>query len=685
MGREGLAQLGEAFTGAEIHVFTPEDQAEFRSRAFFGSEAAAQALLLIFAGIALAVAGLVIANTFQVLIAQRARTLALLRCVGASKRQIHRSVVVEGAATGLIGAAAGIALGAGLVQIALTIAQRLFPSVPVPGVISLPWGAIALPLVAGVGVATIASLAPARRATTTPPVAALRPLTAPTARNAAGRGRLILAGIGIVGGGALLATPLVITNVSRHSLSDGSDTATWGFTALVLVGVLAAVGLVSGMILAGPFWIPRVVRGVAALLARTGPGARVAAANTVRNPRRTAATAGALVIGVTLVATVSTGAASIERSANALFSADGQPDLWIGECMYYVGMPEWLGEGGRDYREALTESCSALPSGARDVLADAEGVARVIDIHTGVISAEWFGSAGESGGGSGGADAPGSVVDNVLVDGVDPADIPALPFPEELRAALLRGEALLVGHSGPMMGASVANVTVTGPLGSCQVTVRQPGMRTSSGALILSTDVLSDLVPETTVGRALAVLAPEADAVAVADTLTAALADFADANGNPIALGGAAISRMEVAQIISVVLLVLMALLAVAVLIALIGVANTLALSVVERTREHGLLRALGLTRGQMRWMLALEGMTVAGIGAAIGMVLGVGLGWSGTYLIMSLTDSGARLGAYPWHLIVVGVGALVAGLVASALPGRRAARTPPAAALAME
>jgi putative ABC transport system permease protein len=694
-GRAALADLEtgvEGYFNPDIDLGTPAQKAQSRVRGMWGATAFVTALIFVFAAVALAVAGLVIANTFQVLIAQRARTLALLRCIGASKQQIRRSVVIEGAATGLLGGLGGIVLGAGIVQLALVVAGRMYPSVPVPDVISLPWGAVVLPVIAGVGVASIASLAPARRATKTPPVAALRPLSAPTVRERAGRGRLILASMGIIGGGIVLAIALMVAITSGRSMADNDNAL--GYAAMLILGVLAAVSLVVGTILAGPFWIPRVVRGFAAVLARTGPGARVAAANTVRNPRRTAATAGALVIGVTLVATVSTGAASIERSVGAMFDSYGEVDFAIGSCYYYG----WTGEGEyspeaelaaiaqadpETYAAQLAQGCPALPAGALEALAGVEGVGDTVAFHSGIVGATLIERA--------------EVLPFVVVvHGVEAGQVDGLALGRAEQAALKRGEALVavnghgpVGWSGDVLSKAgdTATFTLTGPRGSREIRAlaTESGLVSGTGALLLLPDeVLREIVPSTATGRAVASLAPGADAVAVADKVTAALADFSGVNG-AVSVGGAAVQRATAAQVIQAVLLVLMALLAVAVLIALIGVANTLSLSVIERTREHGLLRALGLTRRQMRWMLALEGMSVAGIGAVLGIVLGTGLGWAGTYLMMSLSDSGPRLGTYPWQLAVMLVGGILAGLVASVLPGRRAAKTPPAAALAME
>jgi putative ABC transport system permease protein len=677
---DALTSYPHESSAGSVTVTTPDDRAETRMTLFVGGRAFILSFLFVFAAISLAVAGLVIANTFQVLIAQRARTLALLRCVGASSGQIHRSVLIEGALTGLLGAVAGIAIGFGLVQGALTLASRLYPAVPVPPTVSVTSAAIVLPLIAGVGVSTLAALAPARRATATPPVAALRPLTAPTPRRPAGKARLVLSCIGIIGGALMLAIALVIAVANGQDLDRTTTSSGWMFAGTLTLGVLAALSLVVGIILAGPFWIPRVVRTFASLLGRTGPGARVAAANTVRNPRRTAATASALVIGVTLVAAVSTGSASVEQSLVATLSKNWAADFQIDQPWTYAIDSIPAGASDAEYAAGLTEGLPSVAEGAAKALASVDGVRDVTPFH-GALVATVDGPLTEP------AAATTSVFDTVAY-GVDPGQFAAISGNTSAIAALKAGKALVVNSTNGPVTLDIRDgdpVTVIGPRGHREFTTTRVDMPGASAAIVIPLDALTSLVPVTSTSQVAAALTPGADAVTVADKAMGALAGFADAHGNSLALYGTAIERSQIAQVISVILMVLMALLAVAVLIALIGVANTLSLSVVERTREHGLLRALGLTRGQMRWMLALEGMSVAGIGAGIGIVLGAGLGWAGAYLIASMALGTASLGMYPWQIAAVFGGAIVAGLVASALPGLRAARTSPAAALAME
>jgi putative ABC transport system permease protein len=192
----------------------------------------------------------------------------------------------------------------------------------------------------------------------------------------------------------------------------------------------------------------------------------------------------------------------------------------------------------------------------------------------------------------------------------------------------------------------------------------------------------------TTTGRQIAPTAPVAE-------LWVRLADVNDAGAvvpkiqdaiktEAVALDGPALKRASYQTLIDTLLAIVVGLLAVAVVIALVGVANTLSLSVLERRRESATLRAIGLSRRQLRWMLAIEGMLIAGIGAVLGTGLGLLYGWVGAATLLSTI--GPVTLAVPWRdLGIVLVVALAAGLLASVLPGRAAARTSPVAALAVD
>ncbi|MDR1449896.1 MAG: FtsX-like permease family protein, partial [Propionibacteriaceae bacterium] len=267
-------------------VLAKKDLVEQREQSILGNSSVIGAFVGVFISVALLTAGLVISNTLQVMVAQRARTLSLLRCIGATKAQIRRSVLGEAVLLGGFGGLGGIALGAALIQAALLIARQAYPDIPVPSLISFPPAAVVLPLLAGLAVTAIAALAPARLATRVAPVAALRPQTAPSLKARAGRFRLAFSLLAAVGGAGLLAYAIFLMKQAV-----GGDASPDNIFTYVGIGVLGGASFFVGAIVGGVFWIPRVVSAVASLVGRFGPGARIAAANTMRNPRRTAATA----------------------------------------------------------------------------------------------------------------------------------------------------------------------------------------------------------------------------------------------------------------------------------------------------------------------------------------------------------------------------------------------------------
>jgi putative ABC transport system permease protein len=191
-------------------------------------------------------------------------------------------------------------------------------------------------------------------------------------------------------------------------------------------------------------------------------------------------------------------------------------------------------------------------------------------------------------------------------------------------------------------------------------------------------DVLESLAPGTPVSTLWVRLSDVKDAGTVVPALSDAFVD------ESVDVWGSALERANNQRLIDTLLAIVVGLLGVAVLIALVGVANTLSLSVLERRRESATLRAIGLSRRRLRWMLAIEGALIAGVGAALGIVLGVLYGWAGSATALGAMGDVA-LAVTWWHLVLVLVVALAAGMLASVLPGRAAARTSPVAALGVD
>ncbi len=584
-----------------------------------------------FAALALVVAALVIANTFQVLVAQRTRTLALLRCVGAVRGQLRRSVLLEAAILGFTASAAGLLAGAGLAQGALTVLGRMDLDVPLPATITMTPAVVVVPLVVGTLVTVLASLVPARSATRVSPVAALRPADNPEVGTRGGKVRLAFALLLTIGGLVLLVGSVA------GARAEASDPVTWLGLGM-LGGALSFVGVLVGAV----FWVPKVVGLVGRLIARTSPAGRLAAANTVRNPRRTAATSAALLIGVTLVALMSTGAASARSSLSTTLDSHFPVDLSV-EVM-----------GGDDGATAGIDPA---------IVAAVESV-------TGVEAAE-----------------PVKQTDLRFVDdpagrtyslyGVSP-EAAAMVRSDGLRSALADG-AIVVADPGRDLGSQVA---VTDRTGATSGATTAPDLVYSdavTGADAYTTwSTFDEVAPDTAATILWVRISSDSDAGVVAEDVRSAL------DGFPVGVVSPAAERAQYERIIDTMLAIVVGLLGVAVLIALIGVANTLSLSVLERRRESATLRAVGLTRRSLRWMLAVEGMLIAGVGALLGLALGVLYGWAGASIVFGgLGD--LRL-AVPWaDLGIVLAVALAAGLLASVLPARSAVRTPPVAALAVD
>ncbi|GAB7190524.1 hypothetical protein NUM3379_12300 [Kineococcus sp. NUM-3379] len=594
-----------------LTALTGTEAAEEVAAGYTGESAGLSAVLLTFAAVAVLVAGLVIANTFAVLLAQRTRELALLRCVGAQVRQLRRGVLGEALGMGLVASALGVAAGVGLAALVSVVVARTDSPIPL-GAVAVPLSALVVGPVLGVGVTVVASLLPTRAATRVSPLAALRPLDPAPLRSR--------------GGLARLAVGLVLLVPSTAAL------VVLSWLGLLLPAVAAGALSFLGVLLLGQRAVPPLVGLAGRLLAPLGgvPG-RLAAGNSLRNPRRTAATATALVVGVTLTTAMVVGAASTRATA------DGQLD-----AMYPA--------------DVVAESPAELPA------AMAQRVLAVDGVHSAVVALR--------------GTVPSGPAQGFTVYGVDPvaaAEVlrtPASsPRPQEGTAVLSRGAArdLAAAEGGALdLGGTRFRVRVDTetetPLVLAAADVRALDAAAVAGVLWVRVDDG---------------LAPAAQAELVTDVEAAVWEVDPDA-----IVQGVVAERASLDSMLTTLLLVVTGLLGVAVLIALVGVGNTLALSVVERRQESGLLRALGLTRRQLRATLAWEALLVAGVAATLGVALGTGYGLAGTHSVFGL--SGEVVLDVPWLRVgAIVVVATAAGVLASVLPARRAARTSPVAAIA--
>ncbi len=575
--------------------------------------------LLAFGAIALLVGTFIIYNTFSMIVAQRLRELALLRAVGASRGQVGRSVVTEAFIVGLLGSLIGIGAGV-LLAYGLRAMLNAFDVGLPTGSLQLEPRTVIVAIVIGVLVTVVSAYAPARRASRIPPVAAMREEHASTGDSL--RVRTVVGVVFAVLGGALL--------VLGSQGTGGSAAATVGAGAAVLI---------LAVLLGSPALSRPVVGALGAVFARPfGAVGRLARTNAVRNPRRTAATAFALTLGLMLVTVIGVFGSSAKASVDELVDSGISAD-------YILTGPPQIG----------------VPVGAAAAVAEVPGVAEAVALKGLPVTIDDEDTFGTGIGGQ--------------LDGV---------IDYELRAgsAALDGDVLVASESfaaekGWTIGTAVTMSNKDGVVVTAPVT----GILVDNqilGNWFTSESVYEQLVPP--VMRAdLAVLvkaAPGTDIPALRGELEKVSDPFL-----VVQVKDREEFKGEQAQQINTLLAVLYGLLALAVVIAVLGIVNTLALSVVERRREIGMLRAVGMQRPQVRRIIYLESVLIAVFGAAVGVLLGLAFGWG---FVRTLADEGLGTVAVPWgQVVAMLLGSGVVGVLAAVWPAVRAARTKPLEAIA--
>ncbi|TWF78242.1 putative ABC transport system permease protein [Pseudonocardia hierapolitana] len=601
--RGEVGQLPEGMTVQPVEDYIGESLAALNNDVDF------MALMgLLFAGVALVVSVLVVANTFSILFAGRLRDFALLRCVGATRAQVLGSVRREAAAVGGLASVAGTLVGVGLGYGLLPLINTLAPTplaAPAPPV---PWllGGFAV----GLLVTMLASWLPTRQVIRVSPLAALRPPAALDVRTATGRVRLGLAALLLLTGPALLAAAMV-----RDS---------------TLFMVAGGAAVFTGVLLLGPVLVPRLVRVSGALLGRAG---RLATQNAVRDPRRTATTTAALLVGATLTTAVLTGMATWRAGLDEVNVRHNPIDA------------------------ALTSLEEPVPTDLLDRVRRTPGVEQAVAVDGAVARVSGF-------------DAPlpvltTSAAPQVARDGGSFAQVE--PGTIRLDLDAFTDPSVRPGDQ------------VTVRVGDREARLRVVSLSGWGRAGMLAPQTLAQLTdaPEPRVVWVRATAG--ADPLKLVDDLDG-LADAAGAQLEDRLQAQAAANRERDLLAGSA-----LGLLGVSVAIALIGIGNTLGLSVLERAREHALLRALGLTRGQLRRTLAAEALLLSVVATVLGTVIGVGFAWVGyeTFVKRALTHATMVI---PWpSLGAVVLIATLAGLLASVLPAHRAARVTPAAGVSLD
>ncbi len=574
--------------------------------------------LIAFAVIAILVGGFIIANTFAILVAQRTRELALLRALGAEAAQVRRSVLLEAAVMAVLGATLGIGVGLLLARGLAGLFRTI--GLPVNGdVLGLTPGTVALAYGVALAVTLVSAYLPARRASRTAPVAAMRD------EGPAPEGSLRRRGL--IGG----AVALVGVGLAAYGLADppGPDAAWIGAAAVLWVLTAAATSPVLGR--------PVLLACRAGFTAVFGTTGRLAGENALRNPRRTGATASALMIGLALVAAVGTLAASLNDTSDQLVEDQFSADFLV-QSANFQSFPTGIGDDmaevdgvatiSRDqYTPALVEGDSDLLVG----LSEQFGEIYELDLVTGTqeISGQQA-----------------FLSESAAADyGVGVGDRIELGFPGDRS-----GSAEVVGI--------VEDTPVVGPVNVPLAFLEDLGVkRTDTSVSILIED--------------------GAELGAVQEDLERVVADV------PIVT---VLDREQFSESISdqinLLLNMVYGLLALAVVIAVIGIINTLSLSVIERTREIGLLRAVGLSRARLRRMVTLESVTIAVLGSVLGLGIGLAIG---ILLRQSLADDLTELGLPIGSLLAFLGAAVVFGVLAAIVPAVRASRMKVLDAIASE
>lgn len=621
--------------------------------------------LLSFGILALLISSLVIANTFQVLVAQRRRTLALLRVIGAQSHQLYAAVLLEAAILGVISAGVGVLCAIGFMGAISNVNINSGPLSKIPLIVSLP--AIVWPIAIGAIVTVLASMSAARSATKVTPMEALRPMDLIKDKRASII-RAVFGVLFIVVG--ILATALSATSlasmIAGKSPTAGSDS--W----MTLLGAMFGCALVFiGIIITATFWMPFAMKATGAIMALCGPASKVANANVQRNPRRVAATGTALLIGVTLVSTVVTGAICGKATLKGVVDDHYSVDIII---------------QGKNVDESLAADISKI-SGIK---------------HTELLPAvpmTFKNAKGKN------EYAMAAGVDNVNqlknvmhtdLDGVNiNKDSVLLPKfneeggePFELKKGNLNLQAYVEKYSsGETDSDDITPFTGmnTDPSNNDKsITVKQVQFKKyrnvniySRNTAFVSKSYFNNYLKPTTHILLISVDSSKANLVDIVKNIRNITSSYAE-----VMAGGSVFQRAQWESAIDVMMMLLVGLIAVAVVIALIGVANTLSLSVIERTKESATLRAIGMTRGQVRRSLALEATLISLTSTVSGLIVGTAFGWIGSYMVFS------AIGKVPfvidWTIYaVLALIALLAALLSSVLPARRAVKSSPVVALA--
>ncbi|MGW4943518.1 ABC transporter permease [Actinoplanes sp. NPDC004185] len=570
-------------------------------------------ILLGFAGVALFVGIFLILNTFSIIVAQRTRELALMRALGASRRQMIGSVLVEAVVIGLIASVLGLAAGVGVGALLAYLFNSFVGGSMQLGSVGVPAAAVISSFVVGVLVTVVAAVLPALRASRIAPVAAMQDVATPDRP---------LTKVSVAGG---LVTAAGATALGLGLFADLGDATLW----TILTGVLVSF---IGIALLTPLISRPVVSGIGRLFSWSLPG-RLGRLNSGRNPRRTAITAAALMVGIALV----TGVTVVMDSAKSSLKAEAATILKA----EVIISGDQNGPRPPAYDPAVLRDTAKIP-----------GVRAVAGIWNDQVTID-------------GENHYVNATDNVTAL-KDAFGNTAVGMPDTLRDDQLAVSVEEAQDYGWQAGTKVTLQPARGDPRQYTIVALYPE-DSMPGDYMLPVAAAKDFgITQPTMG-----FVRLADGVAVSQVLPQIKALLADSP--EVSAQDAQAFVNEQAATFDTLITMIQILLALAILIAVLGVINTLALSVLERTRELGLLRAVGLGRAQTMRMVTVEAVVISVFGALLGVVVGAGMG---TAVTRALKSDGITELVLPWgrmgtYLVL----AALVGVIAAVLPAIRAAR----------
>ena len=567
--------------------------------------------LLVFAAVSLVVGTFLIINTFSILVAQRSRELALLRALGASRRQVNRSVLLEAFGVGVVGSTLGL-LGGYVLALGLRALFGVLGLDLAGAEFTVQPSTIVASYAVGIVVTVIAAYIPARRASRIAPVQALRDDVAMPESSL--RIRVAVGTFLVLAGAAGMATGL----------------AEVGGEVLLQLG-LGMLAVLIGVALLSPLIARPIIKAFGVLFRPFGTVGRLATENSLRNPRRTAATASALMVGLALMAMMSILGSSAAASTDEAIESTLTSEFVVSNA---VGQP--------------------FSTDVADQIRELDSVETVSSLR--------YANPEIKGGGTAWMGA---------IDPADFADVMQVPMVQGTLLGLADGK-VLIGSGPAERGGYEVGDTVTLEFQGGDIDVEVAGIIDTSGAVPAEWLVTQETLEEGGLAPLDSMLFITKAPGASTDELRAGVEEITE-DLPTVTLKDPQEFADEQKSQINLFLRMIYGLLVLSVLIAILGVVNTLALSVIERTREVGLLRAIGLSRRQLRTMVRLESIVIAVFGALLGLGMGLAFGLS---LMRALEDEGLTEIVVPW-LTLAGcvLAAAVVGVLAALFPARRAAR----------